>query len=113
MILKLRDTKYGSTDEKLKQEVISSSSQENLIKETLDQGVHVIRTLGLSDYAQHQWKVPNGSYLAIGDNRDNSLDSRAWGYFSEDYLIGRADYIWMQWRSFSELPSFTRNTKIQ
>jgi len=99
--------------QKLKQEVISSSSQENLIKETLDQGVHVIRTLGLSDYAQHQWKVPNGSYLAIGDNRDNSLDSRAWGYFSEDYLIGRADYIWMQWRSFSELPSFTRNTKIQ
>ena len=98
---------------KLRQEVISSSSQENLIKETLDQGVHVIRTLGLSDYAQHQWKVPDGSYLAIGDNRDNSLDSRAWGYFSEDYLIGRADYIWMQWRSFSELPSFSRNTKIQ
>jgi signal peptidase I len=84
-----------------------------LIKETLDQGVHVVRTLGLSDYAQHKWKVPKGSYLAIGDNRDNSLDSRAWGYFSEDYLIGRADYIWMQWRSFSELPGFSRNTKIQ
>lgn len=99
--------------QKLKQEVISSNSQENLIKETLDQGVHVVRTLGLSDYAQHKWKVPKGSYLAIGDNRDNSLDSRAWGYFSEDYLIGRADYIWMQWRSFSELPGFSRNTKIQ
>ena len=90
-----------------------SDSNENLLEETIDEGVHIIRTLGLSDYEQHSWTVPEGSYLAIGDNRDNSLDSRAWGYFSENYLIGRADYIWMHWESFSELPSFSRNSKIK
>ena len=96
---------------KLRDEKISS--EENLIEETLNQGIHVIRTLGLSDYAQHKWEVPNGSYLAIGDNRDNSLDSRAWGYFSEDYLVGKADFIWMHWSSYASLPTFSRNTRIQ
>ena len=98
---------------KIDQKLLSSNSEENLIEETLNQGIHVIRTLGLSEYAQHKWEVPNGSYLAIGDNRDNSLDSRAWGYFSKDYLVGKADYIWMHWSSYSSLPTFSRNTRIQ
>ena len=100
-------------ENKIDQKLLSSNSEENLIEETLNQGIHVIRTLGLSDYAQHKWEVPNGSYLAIGDNRDNSLDSRAWGYFSEDYLVGKADFIWMHWSSYSSLPTFSRNTRIQ
>jgi signal peptidase I len=97
---------------KLKHTISASNASENLIEETIDEGVHIIRTLGLAEYAQHKWKVPEGRYLAIGDNRDNSLDSRAWGYFSEEYLIGRADYIWMHWESFLTLPSLTRNKKI-
>ena len=100
-------------ENKIEQKLLSSNSEENLIEETLNQGIHVIRTLGLSDYAQHKWEVPKGSYLAIGDNRDNSLDSRAWGYFSEDYLVGKADYIWMHWSSYSSLPTLSRNTNIQ
>ena len=98
---------------KLNHELISTTNGESLVKETIDNKTHVIRSLGLTEYAQHKWLVPEGSYLAIGDNRDNSLDSRAWGYFSEDTLIGKAEYIWLHWGSFSELPTFTRNQRIE
>ena len=98
---------------KLNHELISTINGESLVKETIDNKTHVIRSLGLTEYAQHKWVVSKGSYLAIGDNRDNSLDSRAWGYFSEDTLIGKAEYIWLHWSSFSDLPTFTRNQRIE
>ena len=48
-------------------------------------------------------KVPAGHYHMMGDNRDNSDDSRYWGFVPDDHIRGKAFFIWWNWDDLSSL----------
>ena len=58
-------------------------------------------------------QIPEGQYFVMGDNRDNSNDSRVWGFVDDSLIVGRAFAVWMHWESLLSIPSFSDVRIIQ
>ena len=84
----------------------------NLFYEQNNNLSYVIRKIPSRLAVNGSWEIPEGSFFVSGDNRDNSSDSREWGYITEDVIWGRADFIWMSWPQ-GNFPNFSRVGKVE
>ncbi|MBT7879042.1 MAG: signal peptidase I [Gammaproteobacteria bacterium] len=82
-------------------------------REKLGNVEHLIQRNPYRETSVDEWVIPEGHYFMMGDNRDQSSDSRYWGLVSEHNIVGKAVAIWLHKKPGLRLPEFSRNGWIQ
>jgi len=105
--------------ESLQARLPASRPSFELFEESLGDVKHKIRKdIAYSEFYYTQryirnYTVPERHYFMMGDNRNQSSDSRVWGPVPEENIVGKAFAIWMHWEGLTTLPSFSRAGAIE
>lgn len=94
-------------------EQFAQSSHNITGRESLGESEHLMQVDTRRPSSDFSVVVRPGHYFMMGDNRDNSSDSRVWGQVSEKDIVGKAFAIWMHWDTLVSLPSFSRVGAIE